>query len=48
MVAIIVIFAIAIALGIGLAQNGSRKRRDRRDANRFLAEQYRAQKRAGR
>ena len=42
MTVIIIAMIVGAVLGTAMAVNGSRKRRDRRDANRYLAEQYRA------
>lgn len=41
---IVVALIIGALLGVGMAINGNRKRRDKRDAMRYLAEKARAEK----
>jgi hypothetical protein len=43
---LILALVVGALLGLGMAINGKTKRRDKRDANRYLAEQGRAQRAA--
>ena len=42
----VLIIVVAALLGAGMAVNGKRKRQDKRDANRYLAEKLREERAA--
>ena len=46
MIILVIAIIVGAFIGWGMAINGRNKRRDRRDANRFLAEQHRAKRKS--